>query len=148
MFFRYGGFNTLSDAVPHLVKNDLSFLIGRQTDHKGTRRSWLYSDYNEYFKSLAARTSYFSRNYPHLFEVIPETRNVKVYIDVEWNLKEGDATKEETFSILKTSFENYILDNFGGTHNISFFWAHSIYNQKASYHLVVNGFSCRSKNNV
>ena len=65
------------------MKNSNTFLVARQYDSKGSRTFWLHSDINEYFKALSSKTDYFKEKFPHFFEVIPDVRNVKIYVDVE-----------------------------------------------------------------
>lgn len=79
-----------------------------------------------------------------MYEIITDDRNVKIYLDVEWPIAEGEDP-EPKFRELKDAFENYVNTNIEPTIAKEYFWSVTKYVNKASYHLVVNGVMFKTK---
>ncbi|CAH0748605.1 unnamed protein product [Bemisia tabaci] len=151
----YGKFFTISSALPIYVSSPNSLLTameyvqkkGRKSADKtnGNSRSFhLYSSSEYYYNSLRPKTCGFKRKFPSMYEIITDDRNVKIYLDVEWPIAEGEDP-EPKFRELRDAFENYVNTNIEPTIAKEYFWSVTKYVNKASYHLVVNGVMFKTK---
>lgn len=141
--YRYRHYPRLGDALAALSRTNNGFIVSSEFDYSGKRAFFLMNSPQLFFRYLKKKkTESFQRNYPSFYEVITEQRRVKVYLDVEW--KKG--ANNSLYPNFRQCFEDYITNLYNGP--TQFFWTCASQDAKESYHLVVGGFSLRTKSDV
>ncbi|CAH0392748.1 unnamed protein product [Bemisia tabaci] len=139
-WFRH--YKKLTDAIAALPRSRTGFIISSEFDYSGKRAFLFMNSPSLYYRYVQKKTGQFTHNFPSYYEVITDHRCVKIYLDLEW----PECGNSDIFPNFRSTFERFIKVTYEGA--AEFFWTSASKDGKESYHLVVGGFSLRSKLDV